>query len=357
MFVDIKVCSNRCIKSSKTNLGTTGEHNATVLRFSFFEELNGNFVSDFQKYLVVLFEEGEKSYPIGQDNKFEIPSELTESPELLIRVDLKKDKDVIFKSEPKLFTFADSDIVPPSVQKKHPLIGDIDKLKTKNKENLVEAINEIYENGGGQGGGIDESVLEGYVKKSEMPKINVDDVVEKLSGTVNVYEPITEGWVANASIAPTTGEITVSDVLYKNKILTPPIPVAQNTVYSFSGQVNNSMVFCYKENGDFIGYALLTTELADTVYHYGQMLPLTAYIRFGFDTDTDIETTVTAFNSSFMLCKGQGVPPEYVGFDEGGYQFKENVYLSESRITEIAEKAVEIIDTALLPIIGSGVVE
>ena len=356
MYNRISVCQDGHLLPQSDTLGRVGEHNATVLRFSFFEELNGKFVSDFQKYLVVLFEEGEKSYLIGQDNKFEIPLELTERPELLIRVDLKKDKDVIFKSEPKLFTFADSDIVPPSVPKKHPLIGELEKLLTKNKENLVEAINEIYENGG-SGGGIDESVLEGYVKKSEMPKINVDDVVEKLSGTVNVYEPVTEGWVANASIAPTTGEITVSDVLYKNKILTPPIPVAQNTVYSFSGQINNSMVFCYKENGDFIGYALLTTDLADTVYHYGQMLPLTAYIRFGLDTDTDLETTITAFNSSFMLCKGQGVPPEYVGFDEAGYQFKENVYLSESRITEIAEKAVLIIDEKLSEIIGSGEVE
>ena len=154
MYNRISVCQDGHLLPQSDTLGRVGEHNATVLRFTFFEELNGNFVSDFQKYLVVLFEEGEKSYLIGQDNKFEIPLELTESPELLIRVDLKKDKDVIFKSEPKLFTFADSDIVPPSVPKKHPLIGELEKLLTKNKENLVEAINEVLSSVGVSGKGI-----------------------------------------------------------------------------------------------------------------------------------------------------------------------------------------------------------
>ncbi len=152
--------------SSDSSLGRVGEHNATVLRFTFFEELNGKFVSDFQKYLVVLFEEGEKSYPIDDSNEFEIPSELTESPELLIRVDLKKDKDVIFKSEPKLFTFADSDIVPPSVPKKHPLVGELEKLLTKNKENLVEAINEVLSSVGVSGKGI-KSVYRGEISEGD----------------------------------------------------------------------------------------------------------------------------------------------------------------------------------------------
>ncbi len=343
--------------SSDSTLGRVGEHNATALRFSFFEELNGKFVSDFQKYLVVLFVEGEKSYPIDDSNEFEIPSELTESPELLIRVDLKKDEDVIFKTEPKLFTFADSDIVPPGVQKKHPLVGELDKLLTKNKENLVEAINEIYENGGQ--GGIDESVLADYVKKSEMPKVNVDDVVEKLSGTVNVYEPMSEGWHDSSTVAPTTGEIS-TDEQYSDFCVTPLIPVLQNTTYSLSVEPKNMMLFCYKENGEFCGYTLVGPVLStgdEPTYHYGMTKPNTAYIRFVLTKSTDFETTVESFNSSFMLVKGMNMPSDYVAFDEGGYQFKENVYLSESRITEIAEKAVEIIDTALLPIIGSGVIE
>lgn len=317
-------------------------------------------VSDFQKFLVVLFEEGEKSYPIDSDNEFEIPSELTESPELLIRVDLKQGEEVIFKSEPKLFTLAESDIVPPSVQKKHPLIGDIDKLKTKNKDNLVGAINEIYENGCGQGGGTPDIDFSNYVTKDMLSKVNADDVIERLSGTVNVYKPITEGWIENAGISSVTGEVKVSESLYKNNVVTPLIPVLQNTEYSFTGQ-NDGMIYCYKENGEYIGYSLLNgvidLESTSSFYHYGRTLPLTTYIRFVTNLNTDLETTISEFNSTFMLCKGVGMPSEYVGFDEGGYLFKDNVYISDKRVTEIAEKAALMLDEALSEILGPMEVE
>lgn len=216
---------------------------------------------------------------------------------------------------------------------------------------------EALEQGGGSGGTANID-LSNYVTKDMLSKVNADDVIERLSGTVNIYKPITDGWVENASVSITTGEVKVSESLYKNNVVTPLIPVVQDTEYSFTGQ-NDSMVYCYKENGEYIGYSLLNTIIGidEPSYHYGQTLPLTTYIRFVTNLNTDLETTIAEFNSTFMLCKGVGIPSEYVGFDEGGYLFKDNVYISDKRVTEIAEKAALMLDEALSEILGSGEVE
>lgn len=359
----ISVCADGHILADSDSLGRTGENNATMLEFEFFDKLGGKIVSDFEKELVALFPEGEKAFSIT-DNEFYIPSELTQQTELVLRVDLKNGNDVLFRSEPKLFVFTDSDIIPPDPQDKHPLIGDINKLKTKNKKNLVGAINEVFEGGGrpedDPSGNIPEIDLSNYVTKDMLSKVNADDVIERLSGTVNVYKPITEGWIENAGISSVTGEVKVSESLYRNNVVTPLIPVVQDTLYSFTGQ-NDGMIYCYKENGEYIGYSLLTGVIdmnsASTFYHHGQTLPLTTYIRFVTNLNTDLETTMDEFNSTFMLCKGVGVPSEYVGFDEGGYLFKDNVYLSDKRVTEIAEKAALMLDEALSELLGSGEVE
>lgn len=87
-------------------IGTTGEHNATVLRFGFFEKLNGELVSAFQKYLVAILPEGTLRYPI--DGDFSVPEELTSASELVILIELEKNNEVLFKSYPHTFTFIES---------------------------------------------------------------------------------------------------------------------------------------------------------------------------------------------------------------------------------------------------------
>jgi hypothetical protein len=211
---------------------------------------------------------------------------------------------------------------------------------------------------GGSGDSLPDIDLSNYVTKDMLSKVNADDVIERLSGTVNVYKPITDGWVENASVSITTGEVKVSESLYKGNVVTPLIPVVENTMYSFNGQVDG-MLYCYKENGEFIGYVLLNMDIGidSPPYHWGTTLPLTTYIRFVTNLNTDLETTIAEFNSTFMLCKGVGIPSEHVGFDEGGYLFKDNVYISDKRVTEIAEKAALMLDEALSELLGSGEVE
>jgi hypothetical protein len=92
--------------SSSNTIGVTGENNATVLRFSFFEELNGKSVSDFQKRLVAILPEGVLRYEL--DGDFSLPSELTASEELTLLVEILKGEEILLKSYPHTFTLIQS---------------------------------------------------------------------------------------------------------------------------------------------------------------------------------------------------------------------------------------------------------
>lgn len=76
----ITICQDGHLIPESASLGRTGEHNATLLRFGFFEKLNGELVSAFQKYLVAILPEGTLRYRIAGD--FSVPAELTSTPEL-----------------------------------------------------------------------------------------------------------------------------------------------------------------------------------------------------------------------------------------------------------------------------------
>ena len=88
--------------SSSNIIGVTGENNATVLRFSFFEELNGKSVSDFRKRLVAIFPEGVLKYEL--DGDFSLPGELTSSEELTLLIEILNSDEILFKSYPHTFT-------------------------------------------------------------------------------------------------------------------------------------------------------------------------------------------------------------------------------------------------------------
>lgn len=110
MINRITICADGHMIPEYDCLGRTGEHNATVLKFDFFEDLNGKSVSDFQKELVAILPEGVLRYPIEGD--FSVPEELTVCDELIILVEIKEDGELLFKSCPHIFTFIQTEDDP-----------------------------------------------------------------------------------------------------------------------------------------------------------------------------------------------------------------------------------------------------
>lgn len=106
MINTITICPDGHLIPESDCLGRTGEHNATVLKFDFFEDLNGESISTLQKILVVILQEGVIRYPI--DGAFNIPEELTVCDELVVLVEIKKDGEILFKSCPHTFKFVQS---------------------------------------------------------------------------------------------------------------------------------------------------------------------------------------------------------------------------------------------------------
>lgn len=200
-----------------------------------------------------------------------------------------------------------------------------------------------------------------------MSEIDIDDIFEKTENSINLYEPTTEGWIDNTYIQ-LSGEATASN----NYCVSPKIAVAPNTTYSINSQMYGEYL-CYDSNDNYIGYSSFQRE---SEYVYGTTKENTAYIRLNVpNSERD------NFNTSFMLVEGIGVSPFKYGLKENIREIgdlnaldfedeadKKNLVvainalkrfstLTDETKTEIAEKAVEIIDTALLPIIGSGVIE
>lgn len=106
MINRITICLDGHIIPDSDCLGRTGEHNATVLQFSFFESLNGEAVAGLEKYLVAILPEGNLPFRISGD--FPVPSVLTQLSELPVFVEIRKGTDVLFKSYTHIFTFADT---------------------------------------------------------------------------------------------------------------------------------------------------------------------------------------------------------------------------------------------------------
>lgn len=106
MVNNIRICPDGHIIPDSDCLGRTGEHNATVLQFSFFDKLNGEDMSDFEKYLVAELPEG--NFPLAIDGDFLVPNILTCNTELPMFVEIRKGESVLFRSYPHIFTFADT---------------------------------------------------------------------------------------------------------------------------------------------------------------------------------------------------------------------------------------------------------
>lgn len=150
----------------------------------------------------------------------------------------------------------------------------------------------------------------GYITNDALPQINIDDVIEDIEGSVNLYEPTTEGWIDNTIIYAdgTTKE--------NNKFcLTPLIPVNPSATYSvgFKHQSLNN-VFCYDDDGNYIDWKMSNGVDGDILSYSFTTEENVAYIRFNLSKMTDLETTIANFNSSFILVEGVGVSIFEYGF-------------------------------------------
>ncbi|MEE0981364.1 MAG: hypothetical protein U0K91_06745, partial [Acutalibacteraceae bacterium] len=106
MVNTIVICPDGHMIPESDCLGRTGEHNATVLRFEFFKDLNGEAVAELEKNLVAIIPEG--SLPFRIDGDFYVPRTITLNPEVILFVEIKKGNDVLFKSIPHVFTLIDT---------------------------------------------------------------------------------------------------------------------------------------------------------------------------------------------------------------------------------------------------------
>lgn len=187
------------------------------------------------------------------------------------------------------------------------IIGQIDKLDTKTKIDIVSAINEVLKKAE-EANKIPEFDLSNYVTKDMMPKVNVDKVLEKIEGSVNLYQPTTEGWIDNITIK--ADGTTKENV---NFCLTGKIPVKSNTTYSVNDW-DKGYFFCYDSNDNFIGSSMTQLESGNIYYAYGTTKENTAYIRLNLSKETDLATTIESFNSSFILVEGVGIEVDKYGF-------------------------------------------
>lgn len=208
----------------------------------------------------------------------------------------------------------------------------------------------------------------------DKPNINIDDVFEKTSGSVNLYQPTTEGWIDNVTI-------NADGTLKENTkfCLSAKIPVEPNTTYSVNGW-DKGWFFCYDSNDNYIGSSMTQLASGDIDYAYGTTKENTAYIRLELHKDEDLATTIENFNSSFIIVEGVGIVTSGYGFkafirEIGDLSLlnvddkhKKNLVaainqsiqfsaLTEETKTEIATEAASMIDIPLSTAIGSGVLE
>lgn len=278
MINTITICPDGHLIPESDCLGRTGEHNATVLKFDFFEDLNGKSASEFEKFVVALFPEGEKPYAIT-GNRFELPSELTVYTEIILRVDMKIGNDVIFRTEPRLFILEDSDITPSYQKTRHPLIGDINRLNTEDKKNLVNAINEVLR-----------------IAHQNDSDIRIEDLAEKITGTVNMYDPQyypSEQW-ADSSKIDNSGSLVSNN----EWCVTPFIGVINDYEYKIS-PVYDGNIYLYDDSYNFVEYIAVSDYLKtpENVSYIRLNVPK----RNSSDTIENLETTIDNFNSIFGI--------------------------------------------------------
>ena len=155
-------CARACAHlASEPELLTVGMQKAVTVRFVFSADWE-----NLKKTAV--FSNGRKTVDILQanwtDNTVEVPHEILTAPGYIARVGVYGTDETglilptLWATLGKVMPAADpsgdesADEALPVWQQLQNQIGDLEKLKTYNKDNLVSAINEARQSGGGSGG-------------------------------------------------------------------------------------------------------------------------------------------------------------------------------------------------------------
>lgn len=185
-----------------------------------------------------------------------------------------------------------------------------------------------------------------WTEAVEVPEISggngdLSQFIEEVSGSVNLYPPMTEGWT-NSAVLNSAGVITPNTK--NNMFVTPQIYVEPETTYSVSnvfGWDKHSIVDyakgrAYTENGTVLE-TMTFTKNADGSYSF--TTPATAnYIllvgyKDGLSSNTaPIETIIELFNNRFMLVKGTELPSEYEPFGDVKFKLK-NILLPNKSVS------------------------
>jgi len=177
----------------------------------------------------------------------------------------------------------------------------------------LEARLAAVEQNGGSGGSVDVDLTD-YVKRDEMPEINVDDVVERTGSTENSYNPESYplSFWTDSSRLDNNGNI-VSD---EECCITPHIEVLNDYEYQIT---TNGEMYLYDLSMNFIERIYLTGNVLKTPENC-------FFIRFNVYKIENLEMTVESFNSYFGF------------YSLDHYKFKNNVQLPDN--VEIPEDIV-----------------
>lgn len=126
-----------------------GEHNATVLNFTFPEKIVGIDIDDLNKYLV--FDLDGVSPQLIENNTFNLSSLYTKQTELVMQIKIMRGNDLLFKSEKFMLEFEedievnykttveDLDVINNLITQYQTLVANIETIKT-NLETLETTI-------------------------------------------------------------------------------------------------------------------------------------------------------------------------------------------------------------------------
>lgn len=198
------------------------------------------------------------------------------------------------------------------------LIGDLKKLDTETKKNLVSAINEVLkeaeENNGFQDIDLSDYALKteiptkisnlendsGFITKKDLPEIDFGDIFEPFVGTMDSYvvdsDPIY--WKDNTTIDRIDGTFKAS--VYPTCV-TPEIYVVSDSYYKVEGSCYESDVYQYGFDGSFIGVSSL---LNDGLFKVNENTATVRFIIPKFDDNSaelDLNKTIEYFGDRFKL--------------------------------------------------------
>lgn len=159
--------------------------------------------------------------------------------------------------------------------------------------------------------------------KDMMPEVDVDEVVEKVSDTLNLYSAISPNeWVDDTIVGNPEG----SNVGY---CYSPLIHLKSYTKYTMSPTVEavyddyNEDLLVSADLGSNPHMMFFTPGYSSSV----RLVIKKSAFKNMFEDDIDINTAVERFNSNFMLVEGENFPSEYIPYGVPAYKIKGNVQL------------------------------